>query len=340
MSEEPASEGGESDPATGMADLAKRVDALAEAVDDLNADLDEKIEDVRARVIQVKREADAKAPADHDHPEFASEVSGAGESLENDLADMRTEQERLAEGVERLDNRLEAGFGNYEEILEYLMDVTDATEDRMGRVVDAVGDLRTRVGRLEARRTERAAADRLSARAQSQGVAAAKCEDCGGSVQLGLLTAARCPHCEASLADVESRGFLRSAVLRTGSRPALEDPGADDSPPLTDVETEPERSRPPVEGLSASDEGDSADPRPSSDATSGGSHDGPGDESPPVEAVPGIGSAYAERLREAGVGTVDDLASAEPGQLADRTEIAPGRVETWIEQARELDRPG
>jgi predicted flap endonuclease-1-like 5' DNA nuclease len=133
-------------------------------------------------------------------------------------------------------------------------------------------------------------------------------------------------------------------VLRTGSRPALEDPGAgDDDPILSDIETDPGRAPPPVETFSASDEEDTADATPS-DPASGGSDDAPPDqldeEISPVEVVPGIGSAYADRLRGAGVGTVDDLAAADPEQLADRTDIATGRVETWVERARELDRPG
>lgn len=343
MSEEPASEGDGVDPTAGVADLAERIDALADAVEALEADVDEKIEDVRARVIQVKREADAKAPADHDHPELTTGTERASE-LEDDMADLQTEQDRIAETVESLDDRLEAGFANYEEVLEYLLDTTDTVDERIGRIVEAVSTLREQVRRLEADRTERAAADRLRARAQRQGVASAKCEDCGGGVQLGLLTAARCPHCEAAFADVESRGFLRSAVVRTGSRPALEDPGVTEEPRLEDLAEDSGRSHPTVEDLSAS-----GDPERAADEPDTGE---PGDSAPestevndqgsdqPVEAVPGIGSAYAERLREAGVDTVGDLAAADPEQLADVSEIGAGRAETWVERARELDRPG
>jgi|GEM_PF-1609258 len=339
MSEEPASEGGDLDPTAGVADLADRVDELADAVEALERDVDEKIEDVRARVIQVKREADAKAPTDHDHPELAGAMDGSSEQLEADLRELRADQERIAETVDGLEGRLEAGFTNYEEVLEHLLDTADAVEGRIARIVDAVVDVRERVGRLEARRAERAAAERLQARAQSQGVASAKCEDCGGGVQLGLLTAARCPHCEAEFADVETRGFLRSAVVRTGSRPALEEPGARDGPALDDLGTDSERSRPTVVGVG--EDGDRpAEESETEAAAAESSADLESDAERAVDAVPGIGSAYAERLREVGVPTVEALAAADPDQLSDAAEIAPARVETWVERARELDRPG
>ena len=51
--------------------IVERLDALDADVAALSDAVDEKIEDVRERVIQVKREADGKAPADHDHPELA-----------------------------------------------------------------------------------------------------------------------------------------------------------------------------------------------------------------------------------------------------------------------------
>lgn len=339
MSEEPASEGGDLDPTAGVADLAERVDQLADTVEALERDVDEKIEDVRARVIQVKREADAKAPADHDHPELAGAKDGSTEQLEVDLRDLRTDQERAAETIRRLEDRLEAGFANYEEVLEHLLDTADAVEGRIDRIVDAVVDVRERVARLEARRAERAAAERLQARALSQGVASAKCEDCGGGVQLGLLTAARCPHCEAEFADVETRGFLRSAVVRTGSRPALEEPGAGNAPALDDLTTDVDRSRPTMPEVG--DEEDRLAQESETDATaSDSSADFESNDKRAVDAVPGIGSAYAERLREAGVPTVEALAAADPDRLADEAEIAPARVETWVERARELDRPG
>lgn len=54
----------------------------------------------------------------------------------------------------------------------------------------------------------------------------------------------------------------------------------------------------------------------------------------PVDTISGIGPAYAERLGEAGVETVGDLAAADAAELAEATGLGEGRVEGWIERAR------
>lgn len=54
-----------------------------------------------------------------------------------------------------------------------------------------------------------------------------------------------------------------------------------------------------------------------------------------VQSINGIGPAYAERLAEADVETVGDLAAADAESIAKTTSIALSRVEGWIEQARE-----
>ena len=182
---------------SGLDDLDARVEELAGRVGELEADLDEKITDVRQRVVQVKREADAKAPADHDHP-----------------------------AVER---RIDEGFENYEEILEYLTERTEALEDgaddrsaKLTRVANAVVGLRRRVAALEGEIEKRAAAADLHEAANRRGISEAACDSCGESVQLGLLDEPTCPHCESPFDGVESGGWFRSNRLTVGDRPALE----------------------------------------------------------------------------------------------------------------------
>ncbi len=53
----------------------------------------------------------------------------------------------------------------------------------------------------------------------------------------------------------------------------------------------------------------------------------------PVDSLSGIGAAYAERLADAGVETVADLAAADAADLAEATGIGEGRLAGWIEQA-------
>jgi len=54
-------------------------------------------------------------------------------------------------------------------------------------------------------------------------------------------------------------------------------------------------------------------------------------ESPEIETVDGIGPTYAERLREAGIGTVEDLAASDPETVAEIAEAPPGRVKDWFD---------
>lgn len=52
-----------------------------------------------------------------------------------------------------------------------------------------------------------------------------------------------------------------------------------------------------------------------------------------LEAIEGIGSAYAERLSDAGVTDTSELLDADVEALAAETEIAEGRIRSWIERA-------
>ncbi|QCC47077.1 putative sodium/potassium/calcium exchanger [Halobellus limi] len=171
--------------------IERELDEVAERVAALEADLDEKITDVRERVIQVKRETDAKASAEHDHPE--------------------------------IERRLSAGFENYEEILEYLTDATDEHGSKLDRLGSAVLALRSRLSDLEGAVETREAAADLRREANRHGVAEAACESCGESVRLGLLDEPRCPHCDSPFDGLDPKtGFFGSNRLTVGDRPALE----------------------------------------------------------------------------------------------------------------------
>lgn len=51
--------------------------------------------------------------------------------------------------------------------------------------------------------------------------------------------------------------------------------------------------------------------------------------------IKGIGSAYADRLVEAGVDAVDDLAAADAADLSEATGISEKRLQRWIDRAQD-----
>jgi predicted flap endonuclease-1-like 5' DNA nuclease len=59
-------------------------------------------------------------------------------------------------------------------------------------------------------------------------------------------------------------------------------------------------------------------------------------ESPSVEEIKGIGPTYAERLEAAGMGTVADLAAADPADVAEAAQTGENRAGDWVERAQDF----
>jgi len=205
----------EAESTTDAEPLDQRLGELADRLDELEAATDDRVDDVRDRIVQVAR---SSADADHDHPELAERIEAAeaaGNATEAELASMRR---ALAE----LDRQVEGGFDNYEAVLSTLADRADDTDDKLDTLAGAVVDLRQRVAALEAANARRSAVEELQRDANGRNVAAADCENCGKQVHIGLLAAPRCPHCETPFEAVEPGSwFLGSATLTVGDRPAL-----------------------------------------------------------------------------------------------------------------------
>lgn len=60
------------------------------------------------------------------------------------------------------------------------------------------------------------------------------------------------------------------------------------------------------------------------------------DQEQSLQRLDGIGPAYEERLHDAGISTVRQLAAANSAALAERLGISGARVASWIEQAQQL----
>ncbi|MFB6299028.1 MAG: hypothetical protein ABEH65_02070 [Halobacteriales archaeon] len=222
--------------------LADRLDAIESDIEGLDEELDTKIEDVRERVIQVKREADAKAALDHDHPAIEDDLETARQQIES----IAEQVDAVEQAVRQIDSRLNAGFENYEDILEYLTDTTDDLDDKLRQLASATLDTREQLRRMAGVNADRAAVDKLATSAQQLGITSAKCESCSESIDIPLLTEPRCPYCAESFSDVEKRRFFRSNLLRTGDPPAIEGQTLGDRPDITELTETDDRPTPDV----------------------------------------------------------------------------------------------
>lgn len=331
-------------------------------VDHLEREFRSMVDDVRDRIVQVKRETDEKAPADHAHHDLQTAMDQLGQELA-----------ALDATVSQLDDRVSVGFENYEEILTYLTDTTDALDRKIGQLAATVIDLRERVGDTTRDEVRRAALVHLTDTANRHGIGTAKCDNCSETVHIGMLVEPRCPHCDSLFSALEPKsGFFRSSVLHTGTLPALES-GPDDpddqgsleslvrdadeedggvpsvvadhepadrrrgrAPEMVETPTPAERAEtpessgadgPPAEEASVEDDADRPPDSPPDQPDQGS--DGAGD----LRTIDGVGPAYADRLRAAGVDDLLTLAVADPTALGEAIDVPETAVADWVDQA-------
>ena len=311
-----------------------------EELDRVEREFQELVEDVRERIVQVKREADGKASAEHSHQELRSTLEQVGREVGS-----------LAEEVERLERSVDGGFDNYEEILTHLDEATATLDRKLGRLASAVIDLRGRVADVSRDEARRTALAHLTDTANRHGVVKAKCEACGEGVHVGMLVQPRCPHCDTSFTSLEPRGgFFRKSVLHTGTMPALEsgrEELAEEAETLEEMVEAGERAiggtptfdtdeggtgPEEVPPAAASDAGETEPAEPADGAGIDGHRD--------LEDIDGVGPAYADRLEAAGIDDLSALAVADPGELGDAIDVPVGTVAEWVAQAEAMTSAG
>lgn len=205
-------------PEEAMADLRTDVESLDAEVTEMREEFDEKVSDVRERVVQVLRKVESKAAEDHSHPALASRLDELDSSLQS-----------VGDRVAELEGDLEQRTESLETTVESQADRVDDVEEKLTRVASAVVALQRRVGDLETEQAKRDSVEQLTAVANRHGVTDADCENCDRTVHLGLLSEPRCPHCESHFESVEPKsGFFGNARLTVGERPAL---GGERNPP-------------------------------------------------------------------------------------------------------------
>ena len=182
---------------------------LGDRIDAVEEEFTEKLEDVRERVIQVKKEADAKAPADHTHEqlEVVADLDRSVATLEDELAELRSTVEKAVPEHESKITEVDARIAEM--------------EDRLKTVAWVVSDLR------DAHESGKGleAVERIKRAAAKADIERAKCENCGNKVTLALLTDPTCPHCDATVTNVEpDPGWFRKPKLRVASQLESGDP--------------------------------------------------------------------------------------------------------------------
>ncbi|MDZ5812891.1 hypothetical protein U4E84_16245 [Halorubrum sp. AD140] len=216
---------------------AEEVAAIRSRLDALDDEVDEKVEDLRDRFVELYRDLESKAPADHAHPETAQRLDALAADLdriaarldevEGGAAGRSTVDEAVEETVDDLDDRLrrvESRAADLDDLESRIDDVdVEDLDDKLSRVASAVVRVRRRLEAAERDRADREHLDALTAAANRHGVRKAACTDCGGTVGIGLLTAPECPHCGRQFAELEPNpGFLGTSRLVVGDRPALD----------------------------------------------------------------------------------------------------------------------
>lgn len=164
-----------------------------EGVESLESDLEESVEDIRNRVLQLRDAIRDTAPEDHSHREFP----------------------RFETQFEDLSADLEEVTGDVEDLLDRVRDVESGlaeTDERLTRVVAALLSLREEsCGGPDAETLQD-----LKRVANRTGTTRAACAACGTAVTIGLLTAATCPHCDTGFDDLDlpESGLGRALGLR------------------------------------------------------------------------------------------------------------------------------
>ena len=168
-----------------------------ERVESLEAELDEKIDDVRARMLQLKRQTESKASAEHDHEEF-----DRFDDLEEQLMQAESAVSELETDIEELATAAEAN----EETLE-------TTRERLRRVATVVVRLRQQMHGDEDDHLQK-----LRQIAAQRGFETANCRACGNAVNISLLSEPICPHCSAQFGDIAGDdSFFSTPKLVGGS---------------------------------------------------------------------------------------------------------------------------
>lgn len=192
----------ETEVSTQLQDQRSDLAAVEDRLDAMEAGLDDDLESIRNRVLQLRDAVRNRAKTDHTHDDIA-----------------------------RFDDRLDAVTSDHadlsEDVAELQTEVADATAklETLARVlVDLTGDGE------DATTERRRHLERLRTAASHRGVTEGTCHDCGGTVSIPLLSEPSCPHCDAELRDLTTTGIVFTRTVITGPEPADDAGGPAEGP--------------------------------------------------------------------------------------------------------------
>jgi chromosome segregation ATPase len=170
----------------------------------------DKIEDIREKIIILKKDIDSKADQEHEHSEYVGE-----ETLESEISRIESQIEELSD--KSIKNE----------------DLNEEFSEKLDILASNLLSVRDRVGNLEAERRERMEKNRrikkIMQDARKNATTKPKCRSCGKSVRMDILREPECPHCSGDIEGIESR-FLFSDVLITNPKSeSEEDNGKEDN---------------------------------------------------------------------------------------------------------------
>jgi methyl-accepting chemotaxis protein len=182
------------------------VESLHRRVEDIEAEHEENVEDIRSRVLQLRDAVQKRAKKDHTRGELR-QLSGRMDSLSESLDGVGTDVATLSDTVADADSRL------------------DEVESKLERVARVLVALRRRLDELD---TGSDRLEEIQQTANRQDVAKAVCESCDEPVRVGLLNEPFCPHCEGRFDGIERPesilGRFRAPRLTTETPPEVESP--------------------------------------------------------------------------------------------------------------------
>ncbi|QZP38126.1 hypothetical protein [Halobaculum magnesiiphilum] len=231
----------------------ERTDAKLDTLDDRLDALDDRtgaLADTVDRLRNYVEEIDREAPD-----------AGTVERLQDAVPEVAREVQQLREDQDTLRSEVSEDFGHIERILRHLLDRTDELERSLERA-RSHGEDRER-SRVDERLTK------LKRTASAEGIRSAECDECDGSVDLGVLPEPRCPHCGAEFISLEPRSWLfgsNTLSVRRSRNPDPREPlhpdrgnsaEAAENAALTDEST---RTGPPDDPAAVDEGDDSAEP--------------------------------------------------------------------------------